>query len=61
MTEPIVTIAEIGRRARKAVQEGAGADSCPFNWHSAAFRTWNDEFRRAREEAAAHQFSRREP
>jgi hypothetical protein len=53
MPDQIVTISEIQRRARKAFMEGAGANACPFPWHSAAYRTWNDEYRRAREETAS--------
>ena len=51
MTDQIVTIAEIQRRARVAFEANAPASSCPFNWHSAAFATWHEEY--ARLEAAA--------
>jgi hypothetical protein len=46
MCEPIVSVAEIQRRARVAFEQGLGLDACTFNWHSPAYATWHAEYRR---------------
>lgn len=51
MNDQIVTIADIQRRARAAFDKGLPASSCAFNWHTAAYATWHQEY--ARLEAAS--------
>ena len=53
MTEPIVSIEEIKRRAHRDFMSGVTEN--PFNWHSAAHQAWNNEFRLLREDAATKQ------
>lgn len=43
MSEPIVSIEDIKRRARKNFAEG---EPCPFPWHSEAAKTWRAEHAR---------------
>lgn len=44
MNEPIVSRAEIERRAVDAYSRGLDLDACPFNWHTAAYATWVDVY-----------------
>lgn len=46
MTEPIVTIAHIERKAIDAYKRGEPIEANPFPWNSAAHRTWNEVYAR---------------
>jgi hypothetical protein len=44
MSDQIVTIAEIRRRARAAHAAGQLLEDCPLPWHSNARATWEAEY-----------------
>jgi hypothetical protein len=46
MSDPIVSIAEVQRRAQEAFKSCKPMSSCPFPISSAARRTWNNEYLR---------------
>lgn len=46
MSDQIVSIDDIQRRAQKAFAEGVPMSGCPFPWSSAAYRTWMEEYKR---------------
>lgn len=47
MTEPIVSIEDVKRRAQRDFEQG---EACPFPFHSAAAKTWQREHARLRVE-----------
>ena len=46
MNEPIVTVDYVHRRAQEALKKNQPIKANPFPWHSAAHKTWHEEYQR---------------